>query len=155
MTPGGRPGTLGGMTRIEQLYPRLPVRGADAAIDFYRAAFGAELVERYATPDGDVVHALLRAGDVVWAVKDHNEYDPAPPDGGSVVLALYVDDADAVGAAMEKAGATVRFPIADQPYGERSGRLTDPFGHQWMVAQRTEELTPEEIAERTRAMFAE
>jgi uncharacterized glyoxalase superfamily protein PhnB len=144
------------MTRIEQLYPRLPVRGADAAIAFYREAFGAELVERYATPAGNVVHALLRAGDVVWAVKDGDEYDPAPPDGGGpAILALYVTDADAVGAAMEKAGATVRFPIADQPYGERGGRLTDPFGHQWMVACRTEDLTPEEVEERTRALFAE
>jgi uncharacterized glyoxalase superfamily protein PhnB len=142
------------MTRIEQLYPRLPVRGADAAIAFYRDAFGADLVERYATPTGEVVHALLRAGDVVWAVKDGDEYDPAPSaGGGSAILALYVDDADAVGAALEKAGATVRFPISDQPYGERGGRFTDPFGHQWMVAQRTEDLTPEEVEERTRAMF--
>ncbi|GAA2856846.1 VOC family protein [Pseudonocardia halophobica] len=144
------------MTRIEQLYPRLPVRGADAAIAFYRAAFGAELVERYATPDGAVVHALLRAGPVHWAVKDGDQYDPAPPDGGGpAILALYVDDADAVAEAMLAGGSEVRFPVADQPYGERGGRLTDPFGHQWMVAQKTEDLTPEEVEERTKAMFAE
>ncbi|GAA4535782.1 VOC family protein [Pseudonocardia xishanensis] len=137
------------MTRLEQLYPRLAVRDADAAIAFYRDAFDAELAERYAAPDGTVVHALLRAGAVVWAVKEADEYDP----GDSAVLALYVDDVDAVGAALEKAGAIVRFPIADQPYGERAGRFTDPFGHQWMVAQRTEDLTPEQIERRTREMF--
>jgi PhnB protein len=137
------------MTTYEQLYPRLAVDGADRAIAFYREAFDAELVERYAAPDGTVVHALLRAGAAVWAVKDADEYDPATP----TIQALYVSDADAVGAALEKAGATVRFPIADQPYGERGGRFTDPFGHQWMVAQRTEDLAPAEIEERTRAMF--
>ena len=137
------------MAGIEQLYPRLAVRDADAAIAFYRDALGADLVERYAAPDGTVVHALLRAGPATWAVKEADEYDP----GDSAVLALYVDDADAVGAALEKAGATVRFPIADQPYGERGGRFTDPFGHQWMVAQRTENLTPEEIQQRTHQMF--
>jgi PhnB protein len=137
------------MTTYEQLYPRLAVAGADKAIAFYREAFGAELVERYAAPDGSVVHALLRAGEAVWAVKDADEYDPATP----TIQALYVSDADAVGAAMEKAGATVRFPISDQPYGERGGRLVDPFGHQWMVAQRTEDLTTEQIEERTRQMF--
>lgn len=137
------------MAHIDRLYPRLPVQGADAAIAFYRDALGAELVERYAASDGTVVHALLRAGSAEWAVKDADEYDPPT----SAILTLYTDDVDAVGAAMEKAGATVRFPIADQPYGERGGRLTDPFGHQWMVAQRTEDLTPEEIEERTREMF--
>jgi PhnB protein len=124
------------MTAIERLYPRLPVRDADAAIEFYRAAFGAELVERYTADDGAVVHALLRAGEAVWAVKDGDEFDAAPPDGGgSAILALYVSDPDAVGKAMEAGGATVRFPIADHDYGERGGRLTDPFGHQWMVAK--------------------
>lgn len=137
------------MTTYEQLHPRLVVRGADEAIAFYRRAFGAELVERYTAPDGTVVHALLRAGAAVWAVKDADEYDPPTP----TIQALYVSDADAVGAALEAAGATVRFPIADHPYGERGGRFTDPFGHQWMVSQRTEDLTPEEVQERTRAMF--
>jgi uncharacterized glyoxalase superfamily protein PhnB len=136
------------MTRFEQLYPRLAVKGADQAIAFYRQAFGAELVERYTDRDGLVVHALLRAGDAVFAVKDHNEYDPAPPEGGYSVLALKVSDVDAVAAAMEKAGATVRFPVADQPYGDRAGRLVDPFGHQWNLSYPIEELSPTEIQHR-------
>jgi PhnB protein len=141
---------------IMSLYPRLAVRGADAAIAFYVQAFGAELVERYAAPDGTVVHAMLRAGPVRWAVKDADEYDPAPCEGGhSAILALDVTDAHAVAGRLEAAGATVRFPVAVQPYGERSGRLTDPFGHQWMVSQQLEDLTPDEVQARTDAMFAE
>ncbi|MCW0213006.1 MAG: VOC family protein [Pseudonocardia sp.] len=145
---------------IESLYPRLAVRGADAAIAFYVEALGAELVERYAGPDGTVVHAMLRVGPVRWAVKDADSYDPAPGDPASgeavpgTILALEVTDADAVASRLEAAGATVRFPVADQPYGERGGRLVDPFGHQWMVSQKLEDLTPEEVQARTDAMFA-
>ena len=142
------------MTRIQQLYPRLVVDGADAAIAFYASGFGAELVERYTDPDGRVVHALLRAGAATWAVKDADGYDPAPGDGGlPVILALYVDDPAAVAAAMVDGGGSVIFKVDDHPYGERGGRLADPFGHSWMVAARTEDLTPDEIQERTEAMY--
>ena len=63
-------------------------------------------------------------------------------------------DPDAVAERMTAAGATVRFPVTDQPYGERSGRLVDPFGHQWMLARKIEDLSPEEVRQRTEAMFA-
>ncbi len=142
------------MTRIQQLYPRLVVDGADAAIAFYTAAFGAELVERYTDPDGRVVHALLRAGPATWAVKDADGVDPAPGNGGlPVILALYVDDPDAVAASMVDGGGRVLFPVSDHPYGERGGRLADPFGHAWMIAARSEDLTAELIQERTTAMY--
>ncbi|MBW0106967.1 glyoxalase/bleomycin resistance/extradiol dioxygenase family protein [Pseudonocardia sp. KRD291] len=142
------------MTEIQQLHPRLVVNGADDAIAFYRRAFGAELVERFTDPDGRVVHALLRAGAAVWAVKDADGYDPAPGSGGaSVILALYVADPDAVAGAIVDGGGKVIFPVDDHPYGERGGRLADPFGHVWMVATRTEDLTPAEIQTRTTAMY--
>jgi len=141
------------MTEIESLYPRLVVDNADAALAFYRAAFDAEIVERYTNPDGRVVHAMVAAGPVRFAVKDADGYDPAPTTGGvPVILALYVADADAVAARMVDGGATVIFEVDDQPYGERAGRLADPFGHLWMVAQRTESLTPAQIQSRTDAM---
>src|SRR5215207_5604034 len=81
------------------------------------------------------------------AVKDEGEGDPAPTTlGGSpVIIALDVDDADALGAALTGAGATVIYPISDQPYGARGGRFADPYGHLWMVSQQLEDLTPEEI----------
>lgn len=126
------------MTEILDLYPRLVVDGADAAIAFYRSAFGAELLDRHTGPDGNVVHAMLAAGPVRFAVKDADEYDSGPGAGGvPVIIALYVADADAVADRMLAGGASVVFPVADQPYGERGGRLADPFGHLWMVAQRT------------------
>lgn len=142
------------MTDIEQLYPRLVVDGADDAIAFYSLVFGAELVERYTDPHGRVVHALLRAGPAVWALKDADGVDRAPGSGGTpVILALYVADPDAVAEAVVDAGGTVVFEVDDHPYGERGGRLADPFGHLWMVATRTEQLTHDEIQTRTSAMY--
>ena len=134
---------------VQQLYPRLVVADADAAIGFYSTAFGAELVERYTDGSGNVVHALLRAGNAVWAVKDGDPVDPPPQGPGAVILALYVDDPDSVAAAMVSGGGSVIFEVSDHPYGERGGRLADPFGHAWMIASRTGELTPEEIQRRT------
>ena len=142
------------MTEIEQLYPRLVVDGADAAIAFYSRAFGAELVERYTDPEGHVVHALLRAGAATWAVKDADGHDPAPgPGRPATILALYVTDPDATATAIVDGGGSVIFEVDDHPYGERGGRLADPFGHVWMVAARTEQLTPDQIQHRTAAMY--
>ena len=127
---------MGRMT-IRSMYPRLVVSDAAKAIDFYVAAFGAEETERYTDDGGKIVHAAVKIGDIAIAVKDEGDGDPAPTSlGGSpVILALTVDDADAVGAAMERAGATVIYPIRDQEYGSRGGRLADPFGHLWMIDQ--------------------
>ena len=142
------------MTEILELYPRLVVDGADAALAFYTAAFGGEVAERYTDPDGRVVHAMVAAGPVRFAVKDADGYDPAPTAGGvPVIIALYVSDPDAVADRMVDGGATVLFPVADQPYGERGGRLADPFGHLWMLARRTEDLTPAQIQARATGMY--
>ena len=124
---------------MSDMYPRLVVLGAAQAIDFYVKALGAKEITRYTDEaSGRIHHAALELSGVTFAVKDEGDGDPAPPTlGGSpVVMALYVDDADAVGRRMEEHGATVVFPISDQPYGERAGRLADPFGHLWMIAQR-------------------
>ncbi|MEU3936449.1 VOC family protein [Streptomyces sp. NPDC029044] len=136
---------------VTRLYARLVVPDGPRAIDFYRAALGAEEVERYTGPDGRIVHALLRLGGSVIAVKDADEGDPAPGSlGGSpVIMALDVSDADAVAEAMLRGGATVVYPVADQHYGQRGGRLADPFGHLWMISQTIEDLTPGQIQERT------
>ncbi|MFF7865313.1 VOC family protein [Streptomyces qaidamensis] len=140
---------------VTRLYARLVVPDAPRAIDFYRAALGAEEIERYTGPDGRIVHALLRLGGSVIAVKDADEGDPAPASlGGSpVIMALDVSDADAVAEAMLRGGATVVYPVADQHYGQRGGRLADPFGHLWMISQTIEDLTPEQIQQRTDELF--
>jgi PhnB protein len=135
---------------MTEIYPRLVVDGADSALTFYTEAFGATVTERYTDGEGRVVHAMLDVDGARFAVKDADSYDPAPGEGGvPVIIALYVDDPDAVAARMEAGGARVVFPVADQPYGERGGRLADPYGHLWMLARRTDSLTPEEIQART------
>jgi PhnB protein len=138
-----------GMSQITALYPRLVVEGADAALDFYARALGGTVTERYALPDGRVVHSIVEAGPIRFSVKDAGDGDPAPTgDGVPVIMSLDVSDADAVAERMLDAGATVIFPIADHGYGDYGGRLRDPFGHQWMISQRIENLTPEQIQER-------
>ncbi|MBO0828428.1 MAG: VOC family protein [Streptosporangiales bacterium] len=124
------------------LTPRLIVSGAAKAIEFYRAALGAEEVSRYADATGAVVHTELSVDGAVFTLKDESPTsdpgvgDQAPTSYGGtpVFLSLTVPDARGVGARMEAAGATVVFPIDDHPYGTM-GRLADPFGHVWMIHQ--------------------
>lgn len=125
------------MTEYTAVYPRLVVADAAAAIDFYAKVFDAEELECHTSDEGKIHHAMLRIGGVQVAVKDEDEFDPSPKTlGGSpVILAVEVDDADAVGERMEAAGGTVVFAIQDWEYGQRGGRLADPFGHLWMIAQ--------------------
>jgi PhnB protein len=141
---------------VNKMYPRLVTSDAARAIDFYVTALGATEIARYTSPDGKIVHAELQIGPATIAVKDADEFDPGPATlGGSpVIIALDVDNADAVAEAMLAAGATVVFPIHDAEYGERGGRLADPFGHLWMISQPIEDLSPEEIQRRTDQMFA-
>ncbi|HZZ52158.1 MAG TPA: VOC family protein [Pseudonocardia sp.] len=120
-----------------ELYPRLVVEGADAALDFYTAAFGGSVTERHAGPDGKVVHAKIAAGPISFAVKDADNVDPAPSaERPATIIALLVTDAHATARRMKDGGAQVIFPVADHDYGDRAGRLRDPFGHVWMIAQR-------------------
>lgn len=121
------------MTEI-RVRPKLVVDEADRAIAFYEAVLGARLETRH-TMAGQVVFAQLQlpSGDVVQ-VKDADDADPPPPQaGGGVILDVLCEDPDAVAARAVEHGATVIFPVADQPYGARQGRFLDPFGHQWLV----------------------
>jgi uncharacterized glyoxalase superfamily protein PhnB len=144
---------LAGMDEILGLHPRLVVEGADAALEFYVKAFGAEVLERY-TVDGQVVHSMVAVGPVRFAVKDAGGTDPAPS-GGSVpvLMSLDVSDADAVAARMLAAGATVVFELGDHGYGDYGGRLADPFGHQWMLSQKIEDLDPEQTQSRLDSLY--
>lgn len=128
------------MSEILEMYPRLVVDDADKALEFYTRSFGGSVSERFADDgvegDGHVTHAMLQAGPVRFAVKDADSVDAAPSGGGMpVIMALYVTDPDAVAARMVVCGAEVVFPVSDHDYGERAGRLRDPFGHLWMVAK--------------------
>jgi PhnB protein len=140
---------------LHTLTPRLVVRDGAAAIDFYAKAFGAEEIgERFSGPDGALIHTELRIGDsVVMITQDTGNGAPArSPEalGGAVtaIMATYWEDVDAAWARALGAGAEVLFPLADQFYGERGGRLRDPFGHQWMLSKRIEIVSHEEIVRR-------
>jgi uncharacterized glyoxalase superfamily protein PhnB len=128
---------------LHTVTPRLALSDGAAGIDFYKAAFDAkELGERYHLPDGTLVHAELLIGDSVVMVKD------AQDDEFNALLCTYWPDVDGAWDRAVRAGAEVIYPLADQFYGERGGRLGDPFGNQWMLAARIENVTPAELAAR-------
>jgi PhnB protein len=137
--------------------PYLTVKGAAAAIDFYKKAFGAEEAFRMNTPDGKVMHAEIRIGGAVIMLHDEmpewNALGPQTIGDSASSIMLYVQDVDAVFKRAVAAGATSTMEVADQFYGDRSGSLKDPFGHKWMVATHVEEVAPDEIARRAAKMF--
>ena|ERR1700691_1837575 len=128
---------------LHTVTPRLVVRDGGDAIQFYIAAFGAEEIgERVTGPHGEVIHAELRIGDaVVMITEDVGDSDaPAksPPSLNGFVTAIlvtYWEDVDQVWARAVSCGAEEINPLVDQFYGERGGRLRDPFGQQWMLSQ--------------------
>jgi uncharacterized glyoxalase superfamily protein PhnB len=127
---------------LHTITPRLVLPDVAAAIDFYAAAFGAEqLGERWTLPDGSIVHAEVRIGDSVVMLTE-GDGQPRP---GPALLCAYWADVDAAWERALAAGADVLYPLGDQPYGERGGRLADPWGHQWMMSMRTAIVTPAEF----------
>jgi PhnB protein len=146
---------------LHAVTPRLVVRDGAAAIDVYEDAFGAtELGERFTGPDGELIQAEVKIGDSVVMITDEGENGaPArsPQSLGGVVsaiMATYWEDVDAAWERAIAAGADVVYPLQDQFYGERAGRLRDPFGQQWMLSQRIEEVSREEMARRAAEFFA-
>jgi PhnB protein len=146
---------------LRTVTPRLVVTDGAAAIDFYGAAFGAvETADRFTGPGGEVIHAEVRIGDsVVMITEDTADPDApaqAPPALGGVVsavMATYWEDVDVAWARAVAAGAEVVFPLADQFYGERGGRLRDPFGQQWMMSQHIEDVSAAEMDRRAAELF--
>ena len=121
---------------MSALYPFLAVRDTDAAIEFYAKAFGATVRERVEATD--VVVAVLEIHGMPFGVATEAPQfgTPSPETAGAttVRVSLHVDDPDAAAARAIAAGATEMFPVADQPYGLRQGRVVDPFGHHWLIA---------------------
>jgi PhnB protein len=137
--------------------PYLAVNGAARAIEFYKTAFGATEVMRLPGPDGKIAHAEIKIGDSIIMLADENlewgNRSPQTLGGSPVMIALYIVDVDTVAHRAVAAGATLLVPIADQFYGDRSGRLADPFGHVWMIATHIEDVPPEEMQKRFDAMM--
>jgi len=136
------------------LTPYINVKNAKAAIEFYKNAFGAKEVGRITMPDGSIAHAEIAIGDSkIMLSEENSEWGNASPHtlGGSpVCLCLYVEDVDAVFAKALKAGAIISgdMEVKDQFYGDRTGSLTDPFGHQWSIMTHIEDVSFEDMQKR-------
>lgn len=135
--------------------PYLIIKDAAKALEFYAKAFGAEELMRFPGPGGKVMHAEIKIGDSPLMMADEfpdmGHLGPSTRGGTTVSLMLYVRDVDAAFDRAVKAGATVVRPVKDQFYGDRSGTLNDPFGHQWTIATHVEDVSPEEMQRRLQA----
>jgi PhnB protein len=138
--------------------PYLAIKNAASALEFYKQAFGAIETYKLIIPDGRVGHAEIRLGDSLIMLADEfpefGSKAPASLGGSPVSIHLYVEDVDAFVKKAVAAGARELKPVADQFYGDRSGQLQDPFGHLWWVATHKEDVAPEELQKRVRALFA-
>ena len=134
---------------MHSLTPHLVCRDAAAAIDFYGRAFGAIELFRLPGPDGRLIHACVRIGDsqlfLVDEMPEHGALGPQALKGTPVTLHLQVEDADAAFARAMRAGAMVTMPLADMFWGDRYGRVVDPFGHHWSIATHLREVSREEM----------
>ena len=134
------------------LTPRLVVRDARTAVDFYTGIFGAESLAYFEDRTGTVVHAALRIGDAMIALTEEDEAScnasPASLGGSAVILQFRCEDPDALADRIVEAGGSVVFPVADRFYGAREGRVRDPFGHLWMIGREIEDLSAEEVEHR-------
>ena len=133
--------------------PYLIIKDAASAMDFYKKAFGAVELERIADPDGKVRHGEIKIGDSPFMIGDESPefpewLSPQSRGGTPVHIYLYVEDCDALFNQAIAAGAKELLPMKDQFYGDRSGGLTDPYGHVWYVATRVENVSEEEIVRR-------
>jgi len=120
------------------LTPMLTVKNATAAIDFYRQAFGAVEHARFTAPTGQVV-AEMAINEHRFFVVDENpeafNLSPKSLSGTTVRINLLVDDPDTTAVRAIQCGATEIFPVTDQPYGLRQGRVADPEGHHWLIGK--------------------
>lgn len=136
--------------------PYLIVNGGPSALEFYKKVFGATEVYRFDGPDGTLAHAEIRIGDSIVMLSDEvgdmGFRGPQSLGGSPVGIMLYVEDCDHMFNRAVAAGATVKKPLEDQFYGDRSGTLEDPFGHLWTIATHKEDVTPEELQRRMAAM---
>lgn len=135
--------------------PYLFCKGAAAAIEYYKKAFGATEIARHGGPDGQIGHAEIKIGDSVIMLADEfpemKALSPTTIGGTPVLIMLYVNDVDAVFHRALGGGGKELHPLKDQFYGDRSGTLIDPFGHMWTIATHKEDVSPEEMKRRADA----
>jgi uncharacterized glyoxalase superfamily protein PhnB len=134
---------------MHSLTPHLVCAGAAQAIEFYTRAFDAVELGRLPGPDGKLMHAMVKIGDSVLMLVDENTscgmFGPKAGSASPVTIHLYVQNADATLKKAAEAGAKVTMPVEEMFWGDRYGRLEDPFGHQWSVATHVRDVSPEEM----------
>ncbi len=151
------------LNRIPEGYhsitPYLSIKGATAALEFYKRAFDAAEIYRLDMPEGRIGHAEIQIGnsrimlaDEVPDMSDAIAKSPQSLGGTTFGLHIYVDDVDAQFQRAVEAGASAKRPVRDQFYGDRSGTIEDPFGHLWTIATHIEDVLTEEIGRRMAAM---
>jgi PhnB protein len=135
--------------------PYLSIKGAAKAIEFYKQAFGAREIARMPDPNGQIAHAEIQIGNSRIMLSDEfpdmGFKSPATLGGSPVMIHIYTEDVDAMVNSAVAAGAKLTRPVADQFYGDRSGGLTDPFGHSWYIATHKEDISEDEMARRAAA----
>lgn len=138
--------------KIEEVFAYLCVSDANAAIEFYKRAFGVTEKFRLTEPGGRIGHAELQFGPMIVMLSD--EYPECGIRSASsigstpVTIHLHVDNADAMIASAVAAGATLERPPQDEFYGERGGAIRDPFGHRWLIGHQIEAVSPDEMQRR-------
>jgi uncharacterized glyoxalase superfamily protein PhnB len=139
--------------------PHLVCRGASAAIEFYKKAFGATELMQMTGPGGLITHAEIRIGNSILFLADEfpqwGSLSPLTLKGSPVVLNLYLEDVDSVFNKAVAAGAQVKMPLQNMFWGDRYGKLTDPYGHEWGLATHVEDVPPAEMKERADKAMAE
>jgi PhnB protein len=129
--------------------PHLICAGGAEAIEFYQKAFGAVELSRMAGSDGKLMHASIRIGDSVIMLNEENpswgSFGPKHLKGSPVTIHLYVENVDAVFEQAVRAGAKITMPLDDMFWGDRYGKLEDPFGHQWSIGTHVRDVSPEEM----------
>ncbi len=140
------------------LTPYLIIKGAAAAIEFYKQAFGAVEVVRMPGPGGRIMHAEVKIGNSILMLSDENPergyLSPTTRGGNSASIMFYTDDVDKVFKQAVAAGARADTAPADMFWGDRMGNLTDPFGHSWAIATHKEDVSPEEMEKRMQTQSA-
>jgi PhnB protein len=140
------------------LMPHIAVRDAAGAIEFYKKAFGAKELGRHAGPGGKIMHAALQIGDSRLLLNDEfPEFGACGPTSAAsspVTIHMFVEDVDKVFAQAVAAGAKATMPVIDQFWGDRYGKLDDPFGHHWSIATHIKDMTPAEMDAAGKAAMA-
>ena len=138
--------------------PSLTFKDSKKAIEFYKRAFNAKVLDVFPSPTGQgLMHATMQIGDAIIMMGDEMpQCQSAETLGGSPIsMYIYVPNADAAFKQALAAGATVVMPVADMFWGDRAGNIKDPFGYTWMLATHTQDLTQEQIRKGGEAFFAE